>query len=107
MSPPRGVGKILAPIAALVALLFALMELYQALNRIKMIIDGLIFISDTYNSAMRAWSNFTTWKGEVIYQIYQPVYNAFPILQNVPGIVWNILIGLIFIYIAYKIIDRL
>jgi len=107
MRLPRGIGKILAPIFALIAVFFAVIELSQALNKIKMVLDAIIFISDTYNSAAMAWSGFILWKGNVTYQISHPIYNAFPILDLVPGIVWNIIIGLICIYVALWILNRI
>ena len=106
MPLPRGIGKILAIFGALVAAVFAWIEFYQALNRIKMIVNAINFIFDTYNSATSAWSSFILWKGNLTYQISQPIFDALPVLQIVPGIIWNIIIGAILLYIAIWILDQ-
>lgn len=107
MPLPREIGKILVPIFAIIAIFIAYIEFSQALSKIQMMINAITFISDTYNSAMMLWTNFTLWKGNVTYQISQPIFNTFPFLEIVPGIVWNIVIGLICIYFVLWIIDHL
>jgi hypothetical protein len=104
---PRGIGKILAPIFALGLAIWGLIELSQALNKIKMIVDAINFIFGSYNSATSAWVNFTLWKGNATLLVSQPIFNAFPILDIVPGIFWDILKAAILIYFAIWILDRL
>ena len=102
-----GIGKILAPIFALVAALLALYEFYQLLNRIKMIADALKFIFDTYYSTTQALDSFALWKANVTYQISAPVFNAIPMLEVVPGFFWDLLKLVILICIVLWLLDRL
>jgi len=101
-----GIAKIFAPIAALIALLWALIEFSQILSRIKMVLDGVIFISNTYNSATSAWEAFNVWKTNVTYQISQPIFNAVPFLDIVPGLFWDIIKVIILLYIALWLLDQ-
>jgi hypothetical protein len=107
MNLVREIGKIFAPIAALIAGLLALFEFYQLLNRIKMLADAINFISDKYNSVTSTWNGFFLWKQNATYLMTQPVYNAFPILDIVPGIVWDILKVVILLYVALWFLDHI
>ena len=99
------IRTILAPFLAIIALIIGLIELYQVLNRIKMVLDAIVFISNTYNSATTAWTDFTLWKANVSYQISQPIFSALPFLGMIPDIFWDLLKAIIFIYIGLLILD--
>lgn len=58
-------------------------------------------------SAKSTLTNFTFWKENATYMISQPVFNAFPILDSVPGLVWSFVKAVVLILIGLWILDRL
>jgi hypothetical protein len=106
MNLEREIKTIFAPIIGIAALLWGLYELYDTLNKIKMVVDVINFLFGSYNSATSAWTNFTLWKSNATYLVVHPVFNALPFLDVVPGIVWSFLKALVLLLFGLWILDQ-
>jgi hypothetical protein len=95
------ITKILAPLVALVAAIMGLIDIISAINRVKTGLEVIVFISNTTQSAIKSYNDFATWRDGFYDFIFQSIFGYFPFLHEVPGVVWDTIRAVIFLYVAY------
>jgi hypothetical protein len=95
------ITKILALFVALIAAIMGFIDLISAINRVKSGFEGVIFVFNTTQSAIKSYNDYTNWRDGIYDQIFQSIFGFFPFLHNVPGVVWDIIRTVIFLYVAF------
>ena len=87
--------------------LIALFGFYQSFSRLLLIVNGVIFLSETKNAINQTSDNLSLWKTS----INVPIFNQIPVLNTIPAfigdIAFSLIMLLIFIYALHFLLENL